>query len=502
MKQVLFLFLLFCPLFLSDVSAQQQSASKVLKHANKALGGEKALRNVKSLMKSGTITRVRDGASGAFLMQGAAPNFYNESYELGGFETEFSFNGKSAWLRDSREGLKTLSGAESRDFQAEANFRNNLWLDYKKEKAKLLAKGQTKIDGKTVNSLILTTVKGVSIKLYFDAASGLLLREEIPAGDLTKTFDYGDYRSVGGVFEPFTITAKIGDDSYAIKLEKVIHNQQIAQTDFDFPQISRDPLPDIQAFLRESQINEDRNDEILENYSYTQKSILRAIGKDGVLRETESATYQLSFYKGNRIRRLIEKNDKPLGAEEQADEDKKVQKEVAEIEKRLAKREKENKTKEKEDRFSVAELLRGSLLKNPRRERLRGRDVIVFDFEPNPKFDMKNAESMLKFFGKVGGVMWIDEKDKQVARIEAALFDSFKVGGGLLASLRKGATFTLEQERVNDEVWLPSMVDVNLSVKVFMIKGINLNQIVKSYNYRKFNTEITDTKIDEIKNPQ
>jgi hypothetical protein len=87
------------------------------------------------------------------------------------------------------------------------------------------------------------------------------------------------------------------------------------------------------------QANEDRVDEILEDYSFTQKSISRELGKDGVLRETESETFQLSFYKGNRIRRLIEKNGKPLSEKEQADEDKNVQKRVAEIEKEIAKKE-------------------------------------------------------------------------------------------------------------------------------------------------------------------
>ena len=97
--------------------------------------------------------------------------------------------------------------------------------------------------------------------------------------------------------------------------------------------------------------------------------------------------------------------------------------------------------------------------------------------------------------------MWIDEKDKQVARLEASLFDNFKIGGGFVANLKKGASFALEQERVNDEIWLPSIADVNLSVKVLLVKGINVNQIVKSYDYRKFATEVKDSKVNEIKNP-
>jgi len=248
-------------------------------------------------------------------------------------------------------------------------------------------------------------------------------------------------------------------------------------------------------------------DAILDTYSYVQKSISRELGKDAVLRETESETVQLSFYKGYRIHRIIEKNGKPLSVKDQADEDKDAAKQVDEIEKKLAKKEtrlaKGEKDEDSEDnrRISIAEVLRASKLLNPRRERFRGRDVIVFDFEPNPAFDLSNAKSMLKFFGKTAGVMWIDEKDKQVARVEAVLFESIKIGGGVLAKLQKGASFTLEKERVNDEIWLPSQADINLAVRVLLLKGINVNQLVKSYDYHKFETEVKDAKVDEAKKP-
>ena len=503
-KQALSLFLFICVAFVLHIAAQ--SPDKVLKSASKALGGEKVLRNLKSYRRSGNIVRLKDNAGGHFQMQAASPNFYNVKFDSDGFETETGYNGKSGWRRDSRDGLRTLTGDASRDFQAETYYRNNLWLNYKKDKSKITSGGQVNINGKPTNSVILTTAKGVQIKLYFDAATNLLLREEIPAGDLRKTLDYSDYRTTDGINESFIINEKIGEDRYEIKLDEIKHNLQIADADFDFPKVSGEPLPDIAKLLGEVQANEDKVDAILENYSYTQKITSRELGKDGILRDTESETFQLSFYKGNRIRRLIEKNGKPLSEKDQQDEDKNVQKRVGEIEKEIAKREakaaksSEETPDEENRRISTAELLRASNLVNPRRERFRGRDVIVFDFEPNPNFDFKNAKSFLKFFGKVGGVMWIDEKDKQVARIEAVLFDNFKIGGGLLANLKKGASFTLEQERVGDEIWLPSSADVNLSVKVLLVKGINVNQIVKSYNYRKFNTEVKDSKVDDIKN--
>ncbi|MGI8641889.1 MAG: hypothetical protein ACR2MG_18320 [Pyrinomonadaceae bacterium] len=503
-----FLSILICIFLAFASNGAAQSPGKILKQATKALGGEKVLQNLKSSQKKGAITRLKDNSGGQFEMQAAQPNFYNAKFDLNGFETETGFNGKSGWLRDSRDGLRTLTNDASRDFQAETHYRNNLWLDYKRERAKITSGGQANINSKSANSVILTTAKGVQIKLYFEAATNLLIREEIPAGDLMKTFDYSDYRIIDGINEPFTISAKIGEDSYLIKLEKVSHNRRVAKEDFDFPKISGEPLPDIPTLLQQLQANEDKIDAILENYSYTQKVISRELGKDGILRETESVTFQLSFYKGNRIRRLTEKNGKPLSPGEQAGEDKNVQKRVAEIEKKIAKQEAKavdqssDKTPEEENRrVSIAEVLRASNLVNPRRERFRGRDVIVFDFEPNPNFDFKNAKSFLKFFGKVGGVMWIDAQDKQVARIEAVLFDNFKVGGGLVANLKKGASFAIEQERVNNEIWLPSVAGVNLSVKVLLVKGINVNQVVKSFNYRKFNAEVKDSKVDEVKQP-
>ncbi len=508
MKYYLYLaILLFFSTFAAVVSPAQ-SPSQVLKKATKAHGGEKALKSVKSWQKSGSITRVKDGSEGEFHAQAIFPNYYNSLYDLNGFEIEVGSNGKSGWIRDSREGLQTLVGDASRNFQAEVEFRNQRWIDYKKQKAKIISGGQLNLNGHLTNIVIFTDPQAVSIKLYFDASTSLLVREEIPSGESSKVFTYSDYRPINGVKEAFKIDAIIDDENYKIQLDQIDHNRSIDETEFDFPQISGQTLPDIPKLISELQENENKVEEILENYSFKQKTIKRELGKDGILRETDTETYLLTFYKGNRIRRLIEKDGKQLSAGDQEKEDKEVQNRVKEIEKKIAKEEERTVDQSStgtpdEDgrRISIAEVLRASNLLNPRRERLKGRDVIVFDFEPNPDFDFSNAKSFLKFFGKTGGVMWIDENDKQVARLEAELFDSYKIGGGLLAKLRKGASFTLEQDRINDEIWLPTVADINLSVRVLLFGGVKVNQVIKSYDYNKFNTEATDSKIGDVQKP-
>src|SRR5215475_3006958 len=147
---------------LSATSATAQSADKIIKQAVKAMTngkGEKALREIRSWEVKGTITNQKDGSTGGYRAYAMRPNLYICSFDLRGLEVSLGYNGKSAWMRDSRDGLRTLTGEASRDFQTEARYRNARWLDYKRDKSKLSFEGQTTIDGKPANTVVLTTVK-------------------------------------------------------------------------------------------------------------------------------------------------------------------------------------------------------------------------------------------------------------------------------------------------------------------------------------------------------
>lgn len=490
-------------------TASAQSADKVIKQALKAKGGEKALRNVRAWQSQGTIKRVGDGSTGKYRAAATLPNLYTEIYDIQGFEVSVGYNGKSGWMRDSRNGLRTLTGNAGRDFQLEATWRNTRWLDYKKDKSKLLAAGQSSINGRTATTVLLTTAKGVKIRMHFDAASGLLIREEIPAGELTRVLDYSDYRAIDGVMEPHAVNLTVGPDSYEIRLDQVTHNLPVERTAFDFPKVLNEPLPDAQALMKEVGKNEEEIDQLLEKYTYTETITKRELDQSGQLRDKDSEKFELTFFKGNRIRRLIEKNSRPLSADETEKESRRIEKRVRELEKKETEKEKKAQ-KEREvaqetggtpdadngQRISISDVLRASKLVNPRRERFRGREVIVFDFEPLPGYKpQKNYE---KFFGKTAGAIWIDAADKQVARVEARLVEAYKIAGGMLASLKEGATFVLEQDRVNNEIWLPTRADISLSLKVLMVKGINEIATINYGDYKRFNV---DAEKEKLKDP-
>ena len=128
---------------------------------------------------------------------------------------------------------------------------------------------------------------------------------------------------------------------------------------------------------------------------------------------------------------------------------------------------------------------------NPRRERFRGQDVLVFDFEPNPEYKPKNmAERVVR---ELAGVAWVDEKAHDVARLEAYFVGDVRIGGGLLANLQKGTSFVFEQAYLNNEVWLPTYVEAHVGARFLLVKGIKVNMSSRYSDYKRFNVETLST---------
>ena len=489
-------------IFIFSFGVAAQSPSKIISQANKALGGEKILKSVTSWRQTGTIRRLSDGASGKYSSFAAGGAFYGGMFDLNGFEFAVGYNGKSGWMRNSKDGLRTLTGLSAREFQAEALYRNNRWLRAKDEKAKFASGGTANINGKPVNVVVMTTARAIKLKLFFDAVNGLPVREELPWNGGVKTFDYSDYRPINGIQTPFTLKVGADDETLEIKLDEVRFNEPVAKSAFDFPVVSNEPLPDIPSLLAEIRANTEKLDAMLENYGFTETRIERDVDKNGNFIEKNSETRALSFYKGYRISRRIEKNGKPLSAKDQADEDKDAAKQVAEIEKKIAEKEKRDQisvtksnAQDAERRITLADALRNSLLINPRRERFGGRDVIVFDYEPNPASKPKSRTEQI--FALCTGAVWVDANSKQVVRLDAELTKSI---GNFIGKAKRGASFTLENELVNNEIWLPSRADVNFQIKI-LFAGFTINNLIKYGNYKRFETEVKGATVGDEKKP-
>src|SRR5262245_1189316 len=472
----------FCGGFLFPSVAEAQSADGVIKRAARAMGGEQALRRVITWQAAGVITRKRDGAVGRFRGAAMRPDLYTVNVEIAGEKTGAGFTGKSSWRRDRREGLRTLTGAASDVFHAEAFYRNNRWLDYKKHGAKIVYAGAETVNGAPARAVTMIDARGIKIRMFFDVASRLLVKEELPAGDGAKTVEYGDYRPVEGVMEPFATTLDEDGERREIKLDRITRDRSLDRKLFDFPKRSEEPLPDLDALFGQLRLRQGDVERLREKFAYTETATSYQLDKDGLAREKESETREMTFYHGHRIWRVVAKNGKPLSGDDQEKEDRRVEKMIRDIE---AGRKFDLPYNQR--RIKLSDLLRVSRFSDSRRERFRDRDVIVADFEPNP--DFKPANSGEAFAHNLAGSIWVDEKDLQIARVEFQLVNAFKVAGGAFFAMRPGSRFVAEQGRFFDEVWLPTYSEVTISARAMLFASFGVNQKITYADYRRFDVK-------------
>jgi hypothetical protein len=247
-------------------------------------------------------------------------------------------------------------------------------------------------------------------------------------------------------------------------------------------------LPDIAELIREVSKNQKAIDELQKEY--TCHVTEEAAGGDPKSAKTVKKEYEDFHIGGNEVRHLIAKDGTPLAGDEKKKEDKRFSEDFDEATKEAARLAADPKKQAKQDAgddAQISDFLRTERFTNPRRERFRGEDVIAVDFGPNP--DYKPKKAIDKDLQKLMGVMLIDDKARDVARLEAHLDNSIKVAGGVLASLGAGSAFVFEQTRINGEVWLPSYLEVHFVLRALMLLKVQGTVIDRYTDYRKFHAD-------------
>jgi hypothetical protein len=229
------------------------------------------------------------------------------------------------------------------------------------------------------------------------------------------------------------------------------------------------------------------NDKRLRDYTYIERDEEHRVDGKGQVKSTEVRTYEVMELYGEQVQRLIEKDGKPLNAKDAAKEEEKIQKVIDKRKNesegdRRKRQEKEAKEREDERKFvrEVADAYNFNLVGT---EVLGDREVWVIDGEPRPGFEPHMKES--KLLTKVRGRVWIDKNDLQLAKMDVEILDTIS-WGLFLARIHKGTRFTLEQTRVNDEVWLPLHVAAHVDVRLALLKNFDVNVEQTYRDYKKF----------------
>jgi len=477
-------------------TARAQDAGKIVEQYLKAAGGTRVLARIQTLTLEGTFTS-DDGKMGTYTLDTKLPNRFYSELMAGEKNLIEAYNGKSAWHQNAAGELGTLVGPEGMQMEAAAQYYNSRLVNPKKSKIALAFVGHAQVRGRDAVQLEVTTATGVKRQVYFDPQTHLIVKEAATVGGVEEEILYDDYRAVDGVRLPYKIELHRGSDKYDITVTRAVINGTVGERVFDFPIKSQVKLPDLKALFKEIDDNQKAIDKIKENYAGSQSEEETEFEGDGRVKKRESNDYTFFYLNGEEVTTRVKKDGKLLSAEEQKKENEKTQKHIAELQKRETKKEakaekakEEGKSNEK-DEPGIEIFLRACQFVNPRRERFRGQDVLVFDFEPNPEF--KAHKMVEKIAEKLAGVVWIDEKAHDVARLEAYFTGDMKIAGGLLANLQKGTSFVFEQAFVNNEVWLPTYMEAHVGVRFLLVKGIKASVVTRYWDYKKFNVETLST---------
>jgi hypothetical protein len=476
--------------------ARAQEAAKIVEQYVKAAGGGRALAKIQTLTLEGSFTS-DDGKMGTYTLDTKLPNRYYSELLVGEKNLIEAYNGKSAWHQNAAGELGTLVGPEGMQLEAAAQYYNSRLVNPKKSKIALAFVGHAQVRGRDALQIEITTATGMKRQVFFDSQSHLIVKEAATVGGVDEEILYDDYRTTDGVKLPHKIELHRGSDKYDIGVTRAVINGTVGERVFDFPIKSQVKLPDLKALFKEIDENQKAIDKIRENYAGSQSEEETEFEHDGRVKKREANEYTFFYLNGQEVTTRVKKDGKSLSAEEQKKENENTQKRIEVLQKRETKKEaKEEKAKEEgksdeKDEPGIEIFLRACQFVNPRRERFRGQDVLVFDFEPNPEFrPHKLVEKVVK---KLAGVVWIDEKAHDVARLEAYFVGDMRFAGGLLANLQKGTSFVFEQAFVNNEVWLPTYMEAHVGVRFLLVKGIKASVVTRYWDYKKFNVETLST---------
>lgn len=482
------------------------SVEKVIENHLKAVGGKKRLAAIRDATYEWTI-QLNDQPIGTARTHIKAPASFRYEMQFGNGQIVAGATPASAWTYGLDNRLVTLTGAEAAAAKLYALLQASHLIGHKKLNVltRLISLGD--LESEPAYIVEFSTRGGARLRYWFSLSSNLLVKVEDEARKTSSRF--GDYKGTTAqpaLLEPHLLTLKTGDGDLTVRLQRATYNTNIPNSAFDPPR-SEEAL-DVVGLLREVAGNQEAVEKRASEYAFLQKETDRELNGKGELKKEETKVFEVFPVSHQApIRKLISENGVALSGERAAKEARRVEEEFLKaerdrdkteekIERRRAERLRKQSGKgEVEDEDpTISQFLKVCEFVSPRRERFRDREAVVFDFRPRPGFKPSNRQETL--ISKLVGVAWIDPVDKQVMRLEARLAEGFKMGGGLVLSLRPGAGFVMEQTRMAEGVWLPRFAQVNLSVRLFLFRGIDVNKTIEWSDYKHFGSDVRDYKLD------
>jgi len=222
----------------------------------------------------------------------------------------------------------------------------------------------------------------------------------------------------------------------------------------------------------------------MRNASFMSEAIMKYQSFDGDGNVKEIEVLKLIQYplNGAVFEELVEKQGQPLNQKERKEEEEKKRDFIREVDKRRSRGESLQPKQENEIRFDK-DFTRRYEYKLIKTERIRNFHTWAIDFKPKEgKLPANNR--MERALNQTSGRLWVSQDDFGLVRVEFALREPYKYWGGLLAVVNK-TDGSVDYTRVAPDTWFPLSFNLELDVRIMMIKNIRRHISKSWYDYVK-----------------
>jgi hypothetical protein len=233
---------------------------------------------------------------------------------------------------------------------------------------------------------------------------------------------------------------------------------------------------------------QERQQELTRQYAFHESIVTRDVASDGRVNDSESETFLVTPAPGGEYRRLIAKNGAPLVASDEAEEEKKFQKFLADQlrmapEERDAETEKKLQERTKRYRERLTEALEVFDFEERPDETVAGQPVRVFRFSPKPSFEGHSRAT--KILAHLDGTVWIDDRRDQIARLELRFREGLKFLGGVFGRVSEGSHASAVAD-CHEDLWLLDRIDVSLDARLYFLKKYRQQITFDYHDYQKY----------------
>jgi len=211
--------------------------AEIIKNYIKAIGGEEAIKKITSLQQNGEMEM--QGQKLTVTIKNMAPNLSSMEISMGG-QTAMKqvYNGKTGYAMQMGQKAE-LTGDDLAEKKDDKGYGSQVY--YATDGTKIEAVGTAKVGTADAFKLNITSPSGKKKTEYYDTKSGLLLKDEstITKGgvEISQSMEYSNYKKVGDVLFPFTLTQSVttpqGAQEFSVVIKDIKINPPLKAEDFN-----------------------------------------------------------------------------------------------------------------------------------------------------------------------------------------------------------------------------------------------------------------------------